>query len=136
MSTRAPAGDFIRWRLSPKRYMEAPAICKRQGTYYFIGSDCTGWGTNRRAFRCRAIDLGAVDRAGEPMCRTRSRDHLGGQSTFILPVAGRDDAYIAMFDLWRPENAIDGRYMWLPMMFRDGRFELQFLPAWDLSIFD
>jgi hypothetical protein len=61
---------------------------------------------------------------------------FGGQSTFILPVPGKENAYIAMFDLWRPENAIDGRYMWLPMVFRDGHFELTYLPEWDLSIFD
>ena len=29
-----------------------------------------------------------------------------------------------MFDLWRPDNAIDGRYAWLPADFRDGRLEI------------
>ena len=29
-----------------------------------------------------------------------------------------------MFDLWRPEDAIDGRYAWLPVDFRDGRLEI------------
>ena len=56
--------------------------------------------------------------------------------TYILPVMGKDDAYIAMFDLWRPKNAIDGRYLWLPMRLRDGRFELHNVSEWDLSIFD
>jgi hypothetical protein len=46
---------------------------------------------------------------------------FGGQSTFILPVRGRADAFIAMFDLWRPENAIDGRYLWLPVCLGDER---------------
>ncbi len=130
----APAGDFI--RVFPKRYMEAPAICKRQGTYYFIGSDCTGWAPNAARSAVAPSIWGSWTELGNPCVGPGRETTFGGQSTFILPVAGRDDAYIAMFDLWRPENAIDGRYMWLPMMFRDGRFELQFLPAWDLSIFD
>lgn len=29
-----------------------------------------------------------------------------------------------MFDLWRPDDAIDGRYAWLPADFRDGRLEI------------
>lgn len=29
-------------RVFPGRFMEAPAICKRAGKYYFIGSGCTG----------------------------------------------------------------------------------------------
>ncbi|MBN1246074.1 MAG: family 43 glycosylhydrolase, partial [Anaerolineae bacterium] len=40
----APAGEYV--RAFPKRYMEAPAICRRHGKYYFIGSDCTGWAPN------------------------------------------------------------------------------------------
>ena len=49
----------------------------------------------------------------------------GAQSTFSIPpdetTGGR---WIAMFDLWRPEDAIDGRYAWLPADFRDGRLEI------------
>ncbi len=29
-----------------------------------------------------------------------------------------------MFDLWRPKDAIDGRYAWLPVEFRDNQLEI------------
>ena len=130
----APAGEFV--RAFPKRYMEAPAICKRQGRSYFIGSDCTGWAPNAARSAVADTIWGPWTELGSPCVGPGSEVTFGGQSTFILPVAGREDAYIAMFDLWQPENAIDGRYMWLPMMFTDGRFELRYQSEWDLSIFD
>jgi len=40
----APAGKFI--RVFEKREMEAPAICKRDGKYYFLASGCSGWDPN------------------------------------------------------------------------------------------
>jgi hypothetical protein len=61
---------------------------------------------------------------------------FGGQSTFILKVGGKPDAFIAMFDLWRPDNAIDGRYIWLPIRFTDGGFSIRWRNEWDLSVFD
>lgn len=130
----APVGKYI--RVFPKRYMEAPAICKRKGRYYFIGSDCTGWAPNAARSAVADSIWGPWTEQGNP-CVGEGRDTtFGGQSTFILPVVGKRDAYIAMFDLWRPEDAIDGRYMWLPMRFTDMGFELHYLPEWDLSIFD
>ena len=130
----APAGTYL--RAFPGRYMEAPAICKRQGRYWFIGSDCTGWAPNAARSAVADSVWGPWTELGNP-CVGKGRDlTFGGQSTYILPVAGRDDAFIAMFDLWRPDNAIDGRYLWLPIRFVDGRFELHNVPEWDLSVFD
>ena len=54
----------------------------------------------------------------------------------ILKVADRADAYIVLFDQWRPRNAIDGRYMWLPIEFTDGGIQIRYLKQWDLSRFD
>jgi len=65
-----------------------------------------------------------------------ARDLDGGQSTYILPVPGRRDACIVLFDLWRPGNASDGRYLWQPMTFHDDRFTIAWRERWDLSVFD
>jgi hypothetical protein len=36
-----------------------------------------------------------------------------------------DDDYVAMFDIWRPKNAIGGRYAWLPVVFTaDGEIRI------------
>ena len=40
-----------------------------------------------------------------------------------------------MFDMWRPKNAIDGRYIWLPIQFSDSGLEIEWMDEWDLSFF-
>ena len=41
-----------------------------------------------------------------------------------------------MFDVWRPENSIDGRYVWLPIQFNEKGFKIKWMDPWDLSYFD
>jgi glycosyl hydrolase family 43 len=130
----APAGKYV--RVFAGRSMEAPAICKRQGKYYFIGSGCTGWAPNAARSAVADTIWGPWTELGNPCVGDGSDLTFGGQSTYILPVAGKDDAFIAMFDLWRPKDAIDGRYMWLPIAFEEERIVLRYLPEWDLSVFD
>jgi len=58
------------------------------------------------------------------------------QSTYILPVHGYKDAFIFMADRWDPDNAINGRYVWLPVLFnKKGQPWLKWMDEWDLSIF-
>jgi hypothetical protein len=58
------------------------------------------------------------------------------QSTYVLPVQGIKDAFIYMGDRWQPENAIDGRYVWLPIQFEDDRPVIRWYDEWNLSVFD
>lgn len=58
------------------------------------------------------------------------------QGTYILPVAGKKDAFIFMADRWRPNNPIDGRYVWLPIQFENDLPVLNWLDEWDLNVFD
>ena len=58
----------------------------------------------------------------------------GGQRTCVFPVSGQKDAYIAMFDLWRPEDAIDGCYVWLPVRVNDGNLQIEWRDDWYLSL--
>jgi hypothetical protein len=51
-------------------------------------------------------------------------------------VAGRTNAFIFMADRWKPENPIDGRYVWLPIRFKDGRMVLEWRDTWSLDDFD
>ncbi len=124
------------------RYMEAPAICKRQGKYYFIGSGCTGWKPNEARSAMADFIWGSWKELGNPCEGINPKNGLGKektfgcQSTFILPVHGKKDAFIAMFDMWRPGNAIDGRYVWLPIQFTDEGFKIGWRDEWDMSAFD
>jgi len=136
----APSGRYE--RIFPGRYMEAPAICRRKGRYYFIASGCTGWQPNAARSAVADSIWGPWKELGNPCLGTNPLNRLGpdktfgAQSTFILPVQAKDDAFIIMFDIWRPGNAIDGRYVWLPIRFTDEGLKIQWLDNWDMSIFE
>lgn len=115
------SGEYI--RLFPGGFNEAPALFKRKGTYFLITSGCTGWQPNAaRLFSASSI-WGPWQELGNPCvgtpeeCATTFRS----QGTFILPVANTTDAFVFMADRWNPADAIDGRYVWLPIEFRDER---------------
>ncbi len=61
---------------------------------------------------------------------------FGAQSTDVFKVRDREDAFIAMFDVWRPERPIDSRYLWLPVTIEEGRPVVRYRETWELSWFD
>lgn len=132
-----PSGEYV--RLFEDRYMEAPAICKRKGKYYFLASGCTSWNPNAARSAVADCIMGPWQELGNPCVGINPENGLGpdktfgGQSTCILPVEGRGDLYIAMFDIWRPEDAIDGRYVWLPIQFTPDGFSIAWRDAWSLD---
>jgi Glycosyl hydrolases family 43 len=117
---------------------EAPAIFKYQGKYYYFGSHCSGWSPNAAMSAVADSMLGKWTDLGNPCHDTpdHNRTTFGSQSTYVLPVAGKKDAFIFMADRWRPNNAIDGRYIWLPIQFENGKPVLKWMPEWNLSVFD
>lgn len=129
-------------RVMPGGHNEAPAICKYDGKYYMITSGCTGWAPN--AARSMVADnifgpwkmLGNPCRGVNPHNRLGPELTFGAQSTFILPVQGKNDAFIAMFDVWTPRNPIDGHYIWLPVRFENEKIIVEWQDRWDLKVFD
>ncbi len=130
------SGKYV--RAFENRWMEAPAICKRNGKYYFLASGCTGWAPNAARSAVADSIFGPWKELGNPCVGMNAKNGLGaektfgGQSTFILQVPGQD-AYIAMFDIWNPRNAVDGRYVWLPMGFTGEGIEIQWRSEWELD---
>jgi Glycosyl hydrolases family 43 len=118
------------------RSMEAPAICKHAGKYWFIASDCTGWAPNPARSAVAENIWGPWTELGNPCLGDGAETTFESQSTYILPVAGRPGCFIFMADRWRPKDAIDGRYVWLPLEFESGRPVLRWRDSWDLSLFD
>ncbi len=131
-----PAGMFE--RVFEGRFMEAPVVFKCKDKYYFIASDCTGWAPN--AARSAVADkiTGPWTELGNPCIGTVEQCSVTftSQSTYVLPVPGKKDAFIFMADRWRPENAIDGRYIWLPVEFENGRPVIRWVDQWDLGIWE
>ncbi len=119
------------------RYMEAPTILKTSaGKYYLIASDCTGWAPN--AARSASADniFGPWTELGNPCIGPDALTTFFSQSTYMLPVQGKKDAFIFMADRWTPENPIDGKYVWLPIQFVDDKIQLKWMDEWDLDVFN
>lgn len=123
-------------RLFPAGHNEAPAMFKKDGVYYLMASGCTGWDPNAaRLFRSNSI-WGPWEALGNPCVGNDAELTFHSQSTFILPVQGKKDAFIYLGDRWTPKNPIDGRYIWLPIQFENGNPVIHWKDEWNLSEFD
>lgn len=106
-------GKYI--RLFPAGHNEAPAIFKKESTYWMITSGCTGWDPNEaRLFSAPSI-WGPWTQHPNPCIGSGADKTFGGQSTYILPLG--DNRFIFMADRWRPQKPVDARYIWLPILF-------------------
>lgn len=120
-------------RFFPGRFMEAPAMFKRNGKYYMMMSGCTGWSPNQARSAVADNILGEWTELGDPCIGDTTKTTFHSQSTYILQVQGKSDQYIYMGDRWTPKDAIDGRYVWLPIKFEGDRFFIEWLDEWSLS---
>ncbi len=126
-----PAGKYR--RVFEGRSMEAPAVFKRNGKYYFIGSGCTGWAPN--AARCAVADCiwGPWKELGNPCAGEGAETTFQSQGTFVLQVAGTGPNYIFMADRWEQWDLAGSRYVWLPLEFSaEGKPLLRFQSRWTL----
>lgn len=122
-------------RIMAHHALEGEAIFKSHGHYFYIGSHTTGWDPNP-AFAAVADSLtGPWHELGNPCRGEKAELTFGAQSTYVLPVAGKPDAFIFIADRWQPKNAIDGRYVWLPVTLTGDSFTISWRPEWDLSVF-
>ncbi|MGC4033222.1 MAG: glycoside hydrolase family 43 protein [Tepidisphaeraceae bacterium] len=129
-------------RVLPGGANEAPAVVKHQGKYYLLASGLTGWDPNDARYLVADKMFGPWQRVANPCVGTNPMKKLGanktfgGQSTAIIPVQGKKDAYIAVFDEWHPQNPIDGKYYFLPLHFVDGKMVIPWKDKWDLAFFN
>ncbi len=117
-------------RMAPGGQNEAPAIFKKDGTYWMITSGCTGWDPNEaRMFSAPSI-WGPWTQHANPCVGPNAEKTFGGQSTYIQKVGER---FIFMADVWRPEHPSDARYIWLPIDFEEGKPVVRWRKAWELK---
>lgn len=115
------------------RFMEAPAIFKKDGRYYMMMSGCTGWNPNAARSAVADSILGEWTELGNPCIGEDAELTFYSQSTYIVPIQGMKDKFIYMGDRWRPNNAIDGRYIWLPIKFENEKFVIEWKDSWSLK---
>lgn len=127
-------GRYI--RIEPGGHNEAPAIFKKDGKYFMITSGCTGWAPNAARLLVADDILGEWKLHPNPCEGKDSELTFYSQSTYILPVSGKKDAFIFMADRWNPKDLKDSRYIWLPVQFENGLPVLQWVDRWKLEVFD
>lgn len=119
-------------RVAPGGMNEAPALFRKDNTYWMITSGCTGWAPNEaRMFSAPSI-WGPWTQHPNPCRGVNAEKTFMGQSTYILPVNGK---FIFMADIWRPEHPSDARYIWLPIDFDEkGTPIIEWRDSWSASM--
>jgi hypothetical protein len=122
---------------------EAPAVFKSHGTYYFLNSQTTGWAPNANHYSTATSITGPWTYRGEFATGEGASNTFASQTTFVLPVAGREDSFIYMADR---TNAISATtipdlgamtHVWLPVSLnaRAGTMSVPWRSEWDLGVF-
>ena len=119
------------------RFMEAPAMFKYNDIYYLIMSGCTSWAPNPGRSAMATSVFGPWTELENPFWGDGSETSFRSQSTFVFPVQLEDKVQlIYMGDRWNPENAIDGRYIWLPIQFNGNQPVIEWMGKWSLRNFE
>ena len=119
-------------RILPGGHNEAPAIFKKEGVYWMITSGCTGWKPNAARLSKATSIWGPWETRSNPCVGEKANITFDSQSTYILPVEGKENTWIFMADRWRPKNPVDARYIWLPIEFEKGTPVLKWKDEWKL----
>ena len=84
-------------------------------------SGCTGWSPNAGRSAVAESVRGPWRELGNPFSGADAERSFYSQSTCVWPVPGEggETQFLYMGDRWTPQNAIDGRYVWLPVRFEN-----------------
>lgn len=126
-----PTGNFTRNFINKSR--EAPAVFKRNEKYYILSSACTGWDPNQAGYAMSDSIMGKWKVMGNPCSGENANITFYGQSTYVLPIEGKRDAYIAMFDKWNKKDLINSRYIWLPIKFDGDSIDIAWSEKWNIN---
>ena len=128
-----PSGIETRIFINESR--EAPSMFKYRGKYYLITSGCTGWAPNEAMIASADTILGRWNTLYNPCKGPDSKTTFGAQSTNVIKVEGRENAYIFMADRWNKTNLEDSRYIWLPLNISDNKVTISWAESWNLNYF-
>lgn len=124
-------GKYI--RILAGKHNEAPAVFKKDGKYFLITSGCTGWAPNAARMAVADSLFGTWTELGNPCIGADADLTFHSQGTYIQKVSGKENVWIFMADRWKPNQPIDGRYIWLPIMFENGKPVLRYFDKWNIN---
>jgi hypothetical protein len=126
-------GRYI--RVLPAESNEAPAIFFARGKYYLLTSGTTGWKPNPGRIAVSKKIFGEWKNTGNPFKGTEHENSISfdSQGTQILPIQGKQNAFIYLGDRWTPDNLANSRYIWLPIEWEKGNPVIKWYPNWNLN---
>jgi hypothetical protein len=130
-----PDGDYLVME-GVTHATEAPALFRRNGKIYLLGSGSTGWNPNpARMFVADQIagpyrSLGNPCEGLNPHNKLGPEKTFGGQSTYVMPSPWNPDEGISMFDIWNPNDPVNAGYIWLPLRFESGKPVIRWHSEW------
>ncbi|MBX2923564.1 MAG: family 43 glycosylhydrolase [Chitinophagaceae bacterium] len=132
--------DYLSHTKTGKRILinqsrEAPAVFKFNGKYYLISSGCTGWSPNPASYAVAGQILGEWTPYDNPCTGPGADTTYGAQSTYVQPVMGKKNAFVFLADRWNKADLEGSRYVWLPMVMKNGKPVIEWKEQWDLSFF-
>jgi Glycosyl hydrolases family 43 len=119
-----------------ERATEAPAMFRRGGKIHLLASGSTGWAPNPARMFVADRPEGPYTSLGNPCQGTNPHNKLGpekafgGQSTFVMPMPGNGGQWIAMFDIWNPNDPVNAGYIWLPVDFEKDKPVIRWQDKW------
>lgn len=129
-----PTGRYTRNFIDKLR--EAPAVFRHGSKYYMLTSGCTGWNPNEAELAMADSIMGPWKIIGNPCTGPEADKTFYAQSTYVQPVYGKKDLYIAMFDRWNKTDLGDSRYVWLPISFDNGKVTIPWRKKWDIDEYE
>jgi hypothetical protein len=112
---------------------EAPTVFKRNGVYFLLRSDCSGFGFNDNTYATAESMLGKWTDHGVFATGPNSQNTFSTQVTEVVKVRGKQDAYIFVGDRWK-EPLYDTFDIFLPIDFTGPRsIEVTWRDRWNID---
>lgn len=130
-----PAGDYAVME-GVTHATEAPALFRRKGKIYLLGSGSSGWTPNAARIFVADQIAGPYQPLGNPCEGLNPHNQMGpeksfgGQNTFVMPAPWNPDEWIAMFDIWNPQDPFNAGYIWLPLNFDGNKPVIRWKTEW------
>ncbi|MET8082389.1 RICIN domain-containing protein [Streptomyces sp. NPDC005303] len=112
--------------------VEAPAMIKKDGTYYVFGSHLTGWSLNDNIY-ATATSLSGPWSAFRNFAAPGTHTY-GSQTANVITVQGTSGTtYLYAGDRWDTSDLGASKLIWLPLTIRGTTVNLGQYPTWSLD---
>ncbi|MER5430248.1 RICIN domain-containing protein [Streptomyces sp. NPDC002588] len=112
--------------------VEAPAMIKKDGTYYVFGSHLTGWSLNDNIY-ATATSLSGPWSSFRNFAAPGTHTY-GSQTANVITVQGASGTtYIYAGDRWNTSDLGSSKLIWLPLTIRGTTVNVGQYPTWSLD---